>query len=307
MANSFGTLSVAVLALRVMAGIKKRFPQLALVATDLSDGQADFGQPIIAKVVTVPTVSDYHATNGYVPGDAATVDVPVTIDKHKHVSLSFGEQEMSGTKRNLVDEQVDAAAYALGRQVLVDLGALITVANFPVAQETVKTVANSDRAALTAMRKVLGTRGAPPIGRYALVNSDVFEVMSNDAKITSSDYVGENKPDMVGGVLRNVSGFEQVVEWPEMPTGESLTGFAATKDALVVASRIPKDPALLVKGLNIPGTIEVFTDAATGMSLMGRYFYDMKLGKLQLTLTWMYGVAKGVANHGQRLVTAANV
>lgn len=305
MANSLGTLTPKKVVLDVFRFLRQQFPLINSISTDFSDEQANFNQQIVSRVPTIPTVADYHTTNGYVAGDAATTDVPVTINAHKHVSLAFGEQELSGTNRNLVEEQKMGAAYALAKGLFDAVCAQITVANY--ANETVSTVANSDRDTLTALRKVLNTRG---VGnpRFAIVNGDVAEKLDQDSRIISSDYgrPGGTEEDNGWLHLQGVAGFRSVWEYPDLPTDENLTGFAGTKDGLVVATRVPKDPALVVSNLNLPGTIEVVTDPDTGMSMMVRYHYDMTLGKLQMTMTWMYGVGVGVAGNIQRLVHTAN-
>src|SRR5271155_4092564 len=143
MPNSFGTLTPDIITLSVMDYLKKKFPIIKSLATDFSPLPIDFNETVKSRVVTVPTVSDYDTVNGYVAGAATTTDVDGTINKHKHVSLSFGEQEISGTKRNLAEEQMSASAYALGRQMMIDLGALFTAGNFPTSE--VATIANTDR------------------------------------------------------------------------------------------------------------------------------------------------------------------
>ncbi|MDR1304267.1 MAG: hypothetical protein LBK76_03490 [Verrucomicrobiales bacterium] len=297
MANQLGKLTQDVLSLRALEFIKKQFPALGAIGHDLAPTPVNYGATVTARIPVVPAVANYSTTTGYEAGDAVTVDVPVKIDKHIHVSVNFGEQEISGTDRNLVDEQLEVATYALGKKILADAGALITPGNY--AKNVEATVANTGRDTFTALRKTL--TGAPAIGRYALVNTDVFEALSNDQRIISVEFARE-QPDYHAGVIRNVAGFDQIIEWPDLPPANKLTGFAGVKSALVFAARVPKDPALLVPGLNIPGTIGVFTDPASGLSLMSRYFYDIKLGKLQMTLTLMYGVAKGNADFGARLV-----
>ena len=106
------------------------------------------------------------------------------------------------------------------------------------------------------------------------------------------------------GTIQNALGFEQIGEWVNLPTANNLTGFFANKNALVIASRVPKDPALVIPDLQIPGTIKIVTDPETGMTMMYRYWYDMKLGKLSMTLTWMYGVTLGIAGQGTLLTKA---
>jgi hypothetical protein len=312
MANSLGSLTPGVITRDVLDSIVKQFPLLSRIARDFSGEAANFGEAVKSRVVTNPTVSDYNTTGGgYVAGNAATVDVPVTINQHKHVTLNFGEQEISGTNRNLIGEQIDASAYALGRKMIDDLYAVMTPANFPAAtNETVEALADVDRDTNIEVRRALRSRGV--MGPYfGILNDTAFANLTKDAEVSSRDYVTEF-PDYDGGVVRNVGGIRDTFEDVSLPANSSnVIGFYGSQSSLVVAARVPKDPATdmaqLGIALPVPGTIDVVTHEATGLQLMQRYWYDMSSGKLNMTLTWMYGVAKGVANNGELVVTSTNV
>lgn len=301
--NTLGTLTPDIVALTILDRLQKKYPMLAAFATDMSDQTAKYGATINARVVVKPGVSDYDTANGYVAGNAATADVPVTINKHKHVSLSFNEQEISGTNRRLADEQMEAATAALGEQVVTDAFALVTAANFTTTPIT-ETINNTDRETLTAARKSMSNTGVA-FPRHGFLNADAWEKLTNDTKIISGDFVPAT-PDYEGGILRGIAGFREIYEFPDLPTVGNMSGFFLNPAALVIATRIPDDPGTMLAGIGVPmpGTINVITDPATGLSIMVRYFYDMQKGRLQMTLTLMYGVGVGVQGQGLRLVTA---
>lgn len=312
MANSLGTLTPGVITRDVLDSIVKQFPVLGSIATDFSGAAANFNEAVTSRVVTNPTVQDYNTTGGgYVAGNAATVDVPVTIDKHKHVTLKFSDQELSGTNRNLAQEQIDASAYALGRKMVDDLYAILVPANFPAAtNETVEALADVDRDTFIETRRALRSRGA--MGPYfGLLNDTAFANLTKDNEVANRDFVTEF-PDFDGGVVRNVGGVRNIFEDVSLPANASnLIGFVGSKSALLIAARTPKDPALAMRemgiDLSVPGVIDNVRNPETGLSIMHRYWYDMDRGELKMTLTWMYGVAKGVANNGELIVTATNV
>jgi hypothetical protein len=303
---SLGTLNAALVTLRVMSFLRKQVPALDAVSTDFSGEQADFDQQIIARVITVPAVADYSAVDGYVAGDPAAVDVPVTINKHRHVTLEFNVTDLSSTKRNLIDEQAKVAAYALGKDLVDAVLALGTVANF--GTEVVETVANTQRSTLGKIRKQLNAQGATPMGRFGILASDPFENLTDDERIVSSLFnPGSQQDNRPSGLLTGIKGFEQIIEYVDLPAAGNMTGFFGTKDALVVATRIPKDPALLFPELAGGGSIEIVKDPDTGMSMLVRQWYDWQAGKVYFSLVWMYGAAKGVTGQATRLVSAANV
>lgn len=305
MAN--GTLNAALVALRVMGFLRKQLPALNIFSTDFGAESVNpkFGQQVISRVVTVPTVADYHATDGYVAGAPASVDVPVTVNKHRHVTLEFGITDLSSTDRDLIGEQAAPAAYALGKDLVDAALTLITPTNFTT--EVVETLANTQRSTLGKLRTQLNTQGAAPMGRGGILNSTAFEYLTDDAKIVSAEYnpgfQQDNKPT---GELTGIKGFERVAEYVDLPTTSNLTGFFGTKDSIVIATRLPSDPALIMPQLGGGGTVEIVKDPDTGMAFLVRTWYDWNKGKVYMSLVWMYGVAKGVTGQAVRLVHTAN-
>jgi hypothetical protein len=302
-ANSFGTLAPGVLSMSMLQRLQKKYPPVNAFATDFSDKTAKFGEAITARVAVKPTVSDYSAANGYVAGNASTTDVPVTINKHKHVSLSFNSEEISGTNRKLTEEQLDGCVTAIGEQVLSDLFALVTLGNFTTTPVT-ETINNHDRETLTAVRKALTGAGAG-YPRNGFVSDEAFEKITNDAKIISSDYV-KTDPDYEGGIITNVAGFRQIFEYPDLPNTSNMVGFYCNPAALVLATRLPDDPASLMADLGVPmtGVVVPVKDPKTGLTLLLRYHYNMQRGVLQMDLVIMYGVALGVVGHGVIVITS---
>jgi hypothetical protein len=307
MFNSLGTLSPEIVALRVLSFLKKKFPMIANFATDFSDEPILFNQTVIARVV-VPggDPQDYDPASGtgtgYTNPDAAdTTDVDVTINKHKYARVDFDDQVITSTNRNLVDEQMKAAAYRLGRGLLKDLFSAVTIGNFPTA--VTETIANTDRSTLGKLRKQLTNQGAG-FPRFGVINPDAFENLADDSRILNQNFRND-MPDFEGGIISNVNGFQNIYEWADLPTTGAMSGFFTNPAGLVIATRVPKDPGTLIgDGLPIPGKILIVKDTDTNLGLMVRYSYNMDTGKLSMVLTWMYGFAVGVAGQGTLLKTA---
>ena len=303
MANSLGTLNGTIVAQRVLEFLRLMFPALTRIASNYSDDRLLFNQTLVTRVPVVGSANDYDQANGYVSQNSNTVDVPIKIDHHKHVSISFNDQEVSSTNRNLIDEQAAPAAYALGLDLFTYVFGLVTGANIP--NEFVTATANYARPTVTTINGILNKRGVSPLGRFGLVSSAAYANLADDITIVGN----QNNPTsntIATGVLTNVHGVD-IIELPFMnsATAEKLNGFFGNKSALAVATCVPKDPGQVLPGLPIPGRIYTVTDALTGMTIMVREFYDMGKGKYQYTLTWMYGAAIGIAKAGERVVTAA--
>ena len=302
-ANSLGTLSPTLVVLDTIQFLKKTFPVITRITTDFSADATLLNETVISRVVTPPPTHDYvspaAAGTGYNPQDAATsVDVPVTINKHKFATLAFSDTELSSTPRDLPAEQKQALAYALGRQLLIDLFALVTPTNFPTTYQIVDPK-NSNKHTVLALRQLLVANGAT-VNRFGIVNPTVFAALGQDASVISKFNFGTSDPDLQAGTIDDFGGFSQISEYAELNTANSLAGFFGGKEALVMAARVPEVP-----DIDVPGTIENVSDPDSGLTLQYREYYDMMGGMLNLTLTWMYGVAKGVAGHGALLVQNA--
>ena len=152
MANSLGTLSPDVITLDCLDFLKKRFPILTNISTDFSNEPVRLNTHIISRVVTPPAVQSYSQANGYASTTGVTTDVSVAINQFRHVTLSFYDDELSSTPRNLVQEQVEAAAYSLGKDAVDQLLAIASTTNFT---HNVVTAANFARTTLTAARATL--------------------------------------------------------------------------------------------------------------------------------------------------------
>lgn len=302
MANNLGTLSATIIAQRSLQILKIAFPVLSTISTDFSDQPLKFGQSVKTRLTTVGTTQDYDTTNGYVAGDQTLTDVAVTINKHKHYSYAFNDQEISGSQINLLDQFAAPAAYSLGKKIVDDLYALILAAGFtntPVTQS----IATTTRTTLINMGQAQNALGIPKMGRFFLLSPAAYGALAGDTTIVANLYNQANADAIESGILPNVHGYK-LIEADNLPSTGNMSGFAAIPDALAMASRLPDDPATFSPGLPIPGSITTVKDPDTGLALQVRDFYDMRLGKHQVTYTLMYGMSIGNPTAGTLLVTA---
>src|SRR6201987_910942 len=295
--NSLGPLRPDVISLDILQILKKRFPMLTAIATDFSNEAVRLNTRIISRVATVPPVQTWTQANSYLSTAAATTDVPVQINHFHYVALSFFDDEMASTPRNLVQEQIEGAAYALGKDAFDKLMALCLVANFPT--HTVSTVPNFTRDVLTAVRMQLQQAGAS-VPRYGILDATGMEMLLQDPTIISRFYINieDSAVDQEAGILTGIGGFEKIYEFADLTTDAPNTlGFFGNKNALVLAARVPSKPASFVPDNPINAIIKNVTDEETGLTVQYRYHYDVKMGRLDMILTWIFGVAVGVPGH----------
>jgi hypothetical protein len=302
------TLSGSLVTQRTLELLKFTFPSLTMFTTDFSDQAAQFNQTVITRTVTIPNVTDYNTTTGWADSTAATADVPVTINKHKGVNITFNEQILASTVRRLFDEFAPAAAYALSKQLVDDLYANITDANFP--NNTVQATSGFVRASVIAIGVQLTLRGVPlALGqRTLLLYPTAFANLVGDtALITFAAY---QKPELItapqngASLVIPVDTF-QVVNAPNLPTNNgNVTGFGCSKSALIIATRLPNDYTSANPGANY-GTVQVMTEPDIGISVMLTQYVNHQLASATSRISLMYGTAAGQGNAGQLLKAAA--
>ena len=223
----------------------------------------------------------------------------MTIGQPKGVQLEYGSTELASTGRDLFGEQVEACHYALGKDLVDALYAVITAANF--ANATTKATASVARADFVAMEKALASRGVEGV-RTLLANADIYERLSVDPTLVN--LATYQKADMITGTgLPPVAGFN-VIRAINLPATGNLTAFGLRKDALVVATRLPEDYAKSAPAGASHGSQSVVINPDTGIAVQKTDFVDHKLAKAFSRIAWAYGVAKGNGSSGQRLVSA---
>ncbi len=294
MANTLGTANGAIIARRALTTLLEQFPFLQQITTDFSNEPVLFNQTVYTKLPSAVSAIDYNTTTGYVSADVTQVDVPVTLNKHKHVTYGMNDAERSSTPTNLIERFAGNAAQALGLQLMNDLFALLTLANY--GNSSVITVAAMNRAKLVGVAKKLTGRKVPQVGRFAVLQSDYYESLMNDAVLVNN--AGSPADTVRSGHLGNVAGFS-VSEYYQLPqNAQSLAGFAGSAEGLILATRVPAEPQNVDQ---LPGSIEIVTEPNTGLSLQVRHWYDFALGRENVTFTLMYGVAVGNAAAIERM------
>lgn len=301
MANTLGTTNADVIAQEALKQLKARLPILGQIAADHSDKGAKFNERVVVHEVAAATAIDFNTTNGYAPSNRTQVDIPVTINKHKHHTYGIGVQEASSSRVDLIARFALNAAYAIGSAIVSDLFALVLAAAF--TNKTTKALGAGndgfDRKVLLGIGSALSKRGVEPFGRFCVLNGDYFASLMNDSQLMEMLVLSGQK--VLGGTeLPTIHNFG-VSEFVDLPAnGENLVGIAGTRTSLAFATRIPDDPGEGFSNVSI----RVVTEAETGISIQVREWYDANLGMFKRSYTLMYGVAVGQTDGLQRIVSA---
>lgn len=295
------TLSTGEILTDTIDAFKKRFPLLSAVSTDFSSSTAKLNETVYAKVLKLPAASTYDATTGYENGATSSTslfeDVAITISGHAHVPAKVAYLDAIKSKHDLYEAAIGNLAFSLGKKIVDDGLAKLVAANFSQSQTT--TVANSDKDFLDAARIALNTKGAAPTGRFGIVSSAVSGTLLADSRITSRDFAGQTNDANAYMVLKGVSGFENVFEYPDMPANAiNLSAFFGDKSALCLSTRLPDDPGAIAAALGLPKTCatEIIQDADTGLAFLGITWQKPGTFDVFITVTVLYGWHAGKEN-----------
>jgi hypothetical protein len=308
--TNFGTLAGTLVTQRTLELLKLYFPALQSITTDFSSEPATFNQTVMTRTIGIPSVVDYNTSTGWADSTPTDTDVPVVLNKHRGVQIGINEQIMASTVRRLFDELAPAQAYALGKDIMDNLLANLTDANF--TNNTVSTLANFNRSAVIDMAVQLNLKGVPigPNMRFLLLYSTYFGALQKDTAIvtpaTTFWPAGITGPQQNGARMSiDVASFA-VYDSGNMPTNNgNVVGFAGSKSSLCVVTRVPNDYSSVFPGATGGGVVQLVTDQDIGLTVMLVQYTDHKLGKASQRFALMYGTAAGQGNAG-RLLKAAS-
>jgi phage I-like protein len=307
---NLGTIAGTLVTLRTLELLKFVFQSLVRFTTDFSDQPATFNQTIMTRIITIPAVVTYSTATGWADAVATTTDVPIVINNHKGVSITFNENLLASTMRRLFDEFAEASAYALGKALVDDLYTKLTDANF--TNNTLSASTAFNRAAVVDVGTALTLRGVPlgMVKRTMLLWPAAFGNLEKDASIVQ---FGTNVPQpnvITEGTQAdatlplNVESFV-IYTAPNMPSNNAnLVGFAGSKSALCMATRTPNDYTTVLPGASF-GNVQMVTDPDIGITVMQVQFVNHTLGTATSRIALMWGTAAGQTNAGQLIKSAA--
>jgi len=220
------TLTPTTILQRTLAAFGARAPMLRAMSVDFSSDTAlQLDQTVIAHVRQLPTIANYDGTTGYANGATSArsllVDIPITVDSHKHVPVYLDHLDAIKDQKDAFFGSQDSMGYVLGKAMVDSVLAKCTGANLSYA-ETYST-ANSDLDAISAITTKLNENGAAPTGRVGIVSSAVAATLELDSRVQSKDYYGVLTGSSGLRVFRGLGGFDAIYEYPGMSAKNAAT------------------------------------------------------------------------------------
>ena len=266
-----------------------------------TDFRSEFTQR--GKTVNVPVIGAANASydfNGSYSenADSDVQGIPVVLDRHKVQSLHLTDKEVSESSWVSLERLATSKARQLAQDVLTDIWSLITVANYGASAVPAVDAEDFDSATVLAVRQACATANMPVTDRALILDSAYYSNLLGDAKISHSYLMQMAQPSLMEARIPRIYGFD-VYETTILPANaEKLVGFAAHPRGLAVAMRYLQPIA--AEAYLEAGPV---SDAATGITLGYRKYYDTDSGKLIAAFECVYGFKKAIAAGIKRIVS----
>ena len=294
------TLILPMLLKKIMEAYKSKLPMLNYFSWDTSPDAVKFEQEIIAQMPQIPSAADHVPGNDLTSGaqnakDLIT-DVKMKIDLCKKVVLKIPTSDAVRLELDTTfNEALNNAGYALAESVVNAALGYVNPTTF--SHEIVEPLVEVDKTTLSRARVALNLQkaGAP---RFGLAGSDFMSNLTNDPRIASGDYYGQQVDGNPYVTLRAIEGFQAVTEFAQFPTANNLLAFAFDSRALLIAVRQMRDTLDMARNLGIPVPILDMsrTDPQTGLTFTSDLWIDVKTHDIYVAFVVMFGLSGGRLN-----------
>ncbi len=251
--------------------------------TDFSADVADYGNAVTTRYPNALVAQNFAA--GKTAIGSNTVARTITLSNYVGVPVQFTDLEMSFSDIKLVDMFVKPALVALFENVMADLFARVTVANF----SSNNIILGEDFTANNVARlsRIQTTNKVPKTPRRIICDPTYAETLKINPAIQAAYAYGGNEV-ISRGTIPQVYGYD-IWEWNgTIPTTNNLRAIAFAPQSLLVAIRPPTMPR------NWYGEVRNITDPLSGLTIQFRDYYD---GTQQRT-EWCFIFGTQIGNPG---------
>ena len=166
----------------------------------------------------------------------------------------------------------------------------------------VKAMASFGVAALDDIAVAFDQNEVPMQERFALLNSGYYRKLGGDAAVIGA-FTAWQKPEILTDrQLPKLAGFD-LVNAPWFPSTSNRTGFAGTKAAALIKTRLPQDFIGAI-GAQAPGSVTVVTDPATGLSVSLVQYVNLQSNYAEWRPEVLLGAAVGDRRAGMVITSA---
>lgn len=300
MSNSIGGLTLQLVAeesLRTL--VPELVPLTEIAVTDFGNYVAERGTTVHTRYASSFSATTFDPAAGFVPADAVSTDVPVTIADLKYVDVAFTDYEASTLSLERLRRLFFAPiANAVQKSLFDDVLSKVTSANFANAAYS-GAKSGFNRVAVANAATALTKANLPHKDRKLLISPDAMGQLVQDASVAATYSYGVSDVIQNNSIDKKLHGFS-ISEYNGFPTSgtafsEGLNGLASCKEGLVIVTRVPATPT------TGGGEQMVVQDPDSKFSFALRYWYNWQAGKHNMSALWLVGSAVGNPNALQRI------
>ena len=238
---------------------------------------------LAVRRIGAPSQSSDFAGNYTQNADSTVTVIPVQLNKHKFKTVHVTAREAAETALNVLDTLVASAVKQLAQDVLQDIFAEITQANYGDAALTNPVAAgNFDYKKVLAVRKACSKAKMPASDRSLVLDGAYFTNLLGDEIVAKSFMPAVLQPGVIEAQIHRLAGFDmyETVILPE--NGEKLVGFASHPSGMAVAMRYLEP----VANYDEAGAV---TDPETGLTFGYLRYTEIQSNRIFVTVECLYG------------------
>ncbi len=267
------TFTIEEILLDTIKALRHQLPLIMSMGRDTRYQHLKLDKEYIAHIAGIPEVREFDGNyqNGAQDARGLIREVPVVVDKHKHVPIKWAHiDSIKDQNQQAYADLVNNAAYAIALDMVLDILGKVNAAN--LTHKVTSPAAASDFAVVDQVRNGMNARAVPASRRAGIVNTQVASALGLDPQIGSAEYRGETGAvDQAVRSFRGVAGFQSIDELPVFPDNdENLTGVFFDPGALAIVQGIPEDfqqYAARALGAPMVSYTTSVTDPDTGFTL----------------------------------------
>ena len=293
------TLSVPEILKDVLDAFTLDIPRFDWFTTDFSTDTAVLGDKGTAKISHVPVIGTYDGNNGgfyNASQDVTTLieDVPCWLNQMPIITIKLGWLTQLSSKVELYKEATRNIAYALRKQIFNSILASANV-NFSNSMTLAPQLVNADTVD-GPIRSQLNFQKIFDTGRYMICGTPFAQALGADDRIRSKLFWAELNDSKGYRSWKDVGGFENIVEYPDLPTvAGGVLAMCFDKRAGVIVSRRIKDASDVARQLGVKPSMlfEQQTDPVSGLPITACSFQEAGTGDVYAALGCLVGTASG--------------
>lgn len=298
MANDITGINDDVISQGVLDGFIAAILPLSSFTTSFSADAAKKGDKIsIPRVSAQDSALTKVSSADYVIQNSDSDAVEISLGEPVYVSGGLSDVEVASSSVLNLELYGKQKGFQLGKKVVQDILARVTEANFGSAAFTGAASA-FDVDSVVTLAQLCDTDDMPEDMRALVLKETYYASLLKDQTVTALNSYGSVDP-IQNNKLPRLAGFDLYKSTIIPGNSENLVGFAAHPSALAVAIRYlaPQEPGAYIRA-------EAVTDAATGITIGVREWYDTDSGVKKKVWECCYGHAVGIAAGLKRIVSA---